>query len=136
MYLSTFIISCKIQNALEFFGRFQGRSDLLAYAAEKGIPVTQTKAKPWSTDENMFHISYEAGILEDPNTTPPDDMWKLTRSLVSASPDGPETIEIVFEKGVPVALNLANGKSMYMQLFFLLSRTALKHNSINVFVIQ
>ena len=52
----------------EFYERFAGRSDLLEYAASKGIPVTQTKAKPWSTDENLFHISYEAGILEDPNT--------------------------------------------------------------------
>ena len=62
----------------EFYERFQGRSDLLAYAEAKNIPVTQTKAKPWSTDENLYHISYEAGILEDPAHTPPKDMWKLT----------------------------------------------------------
>ena len=48
----------------KFYQRFAGRSDLLEYAASKGIPVAQTKAKPWSTDENLFHISYEAGILE------------------------------------------------------------------------
>merc|ERR1712230_322793 len=52
-----------------FYERFAGRSALLNYAAEKGIPVVQTAAKPWSTDENLFHISYEAGILEDPDTT-------------------------------------------------------------------
>ena len=50
--------------SLEFYTRFGGRQDLLKYAAEKKIPVTQTADKPWSTDENMFHISYEAGMLE------------------------------------------------------------------------
>ncbi|KAJ8652460.1 argininosuccinate synthase [Lichtheimia ornata] len=84
-----------------FFNRFAGRKDLLAYAAEKGIPVVQTAAKPWSTDENLFHISYEAGILEDPNVTPPKDMWKLTVDPEDA-PNTPERITITFEKGIPV----------------------------------
>lgn len=87
----------------EFYNRFPGRQALLAYAAEKQIPVQQTAAKPWSTDENMFHISYEAGILEDPNTTPPDDMWKLTRSIDEA-PSEPERISIEFKTGLPVKL--------------------------------
>lgn len=55
------------------------------YAAEKGIPVFQTAAKPWSTDENLYHISFEAGILEDPAVTPPVDMWKLTVDPEKAS---------------------------------------------------
>ncbi|KAI7847430.1 argininosuccinate synthase [Circinella umbellata] len=84
-----------------FFNRFAGRKDLLAFAAEKGIPVVQTAAKPWSTDENLFHISYEAGILEDPNVTPPKDMWKLTVDPEEA-PNTPERITITFEKGIPV----------------------------------
>ncbi|KAI9250582.1 argininosuccinate synthase [Phascolomyces articulosus] len=84
-----------------FFNRFAGRKDLLAFAAEKGIPVVQTAAKPWSTDENLFHISYEAGILEDPNVTPPKDMWKLTVDPEDA-PNTPERITITFEKGIPV----------------------------------
>jgi argininosuccinate synthase len=63
--------------------------------------VQQTAAKPWSTDENLFHISYEAGILEDPNTTPPADMWKLTKSP-EAAPDAPETLTIEFKTGLPV----------------------------------
>eukprot|EP00158_Paraphelidium_tribonemae_P003482 Partr_v1_DN26157_c0_g1_i2_m10392 putative argininosuccinate synthase len=87
-----------------FFQRFVGRSQLIEYAASKGIPVTQTKAKPWSTDENLFHISYEAGILEDPDTAPPADMWKLTRGLQEASPDGPEMVELHFDKGLPSLL--------------------------------
>ncbi|AOA63218.1 Argininosuccinate synthase [Komagataella phaffii CBS 7435] len=91
----------------EFFERFAGRNDLLNYAAEKDIPVAQTKAKPWSTDENMAHISFEAGILEDPNTTPPKDMWKLTVDPEDA-PDKPEFFDVHFEKGKPVKLVLEN----------------------------
>lgn len=87
----------------EFFNRFVGRNDLLQYAEEKDIPVSQTKAKPWSTDENLAHISYEAGILEDPDVTPPKDMWKLTVDPLDA-PDKPEDFTILFEKGNPVKI--------------------------------
>jgi argininosuccinate synthase len=59
----------------KFIERFQGRNDLLAYAEEKGIPVTSTKAKPYSMDDNLTHCSYESGQLEDPSQPPPDDMW-------------------------------------------------------------
>ncbi len=86
-----------------FFERFAGRKDLLAYAEEKNIPVTQTTAKPWSTDENLAHISFEAGILEDPDTTPPKDMWKLTVDPLDA-PNTPEDFTVFFEKGKPVKL--------------------------------
>ncbi|KAF8477200.1 argininosuccinate synthase [Kalaharituber pfeilii] len=93
----------------EFYNRFQGRNDLLDYAAEKGVPVSQTKAKPWSMDENMAHCSYEAGILEDPNMTPPVDMWKLTIDPTKA-PDHPEEFTVHFEKGIPVKLEYEKGK--------------------------
>jgi argininosuccinate synthase len=59
----------------EFFERFEGRQALLDYAAEKGIPVTSTKAKPYSMDDNIAHCSYESGQLEDPSQPPPVDMW-------------------------------------------------------------
>ncbi|QLQ80330.1 hypothetical protein HG537_0D03310 [Torulaspora globosa] len=88
----------------EFFERFAGRKDLLDYAAEKGIPVAQTKAKPWSTDENQAHISYEAGILEDPDTTPPKDMWKLIVDPQDA-PDTPQDLQIEFSRGLPVKVS-------------------------------
>ncbi|ORY69126.1 argininosuccinate synthetase [Leucosporidium creatinivorum] len=84
-----------------FYNRFAGRGALLEYAAQKNIPVFQTAAKPWSTDENLHHISYEAGILEDPDTTPPADMWKLTKDL-KATPSEPERLSITFKKGIPV----------------------------------
>ncbi|KAK1486716.1 argininosuccinate synthase [Colletotrichum cuscutae] len=84
-----------------FFNRFQGRNDLLDYAAEKGIPVTSTKAKPYSMDDNFAHCSYEAGMLEDPDVTPPEDMWTKTVSPLKA-PDTPLDITIHFDKGIPV----------------------------------
>ncbi|QPG94039.1 hypothetical protein C2857_004258 [Epichloe festucae Fl1] len=84
-----------------FYQRFQGRNDLLDYAAEKGIPVTSTKAKPYSMDDNLAHCSYEAGMLEDPNVTPPEDMWTRTVSPLKA-PDTPLDITVHFDKGLPI----------------------------------
>lgn len=83
---------------------FKGRSDLIAYAREHDIPVTATQAKPYSTDANLMHISYEGGILEDPWAAPPEDIFQLTRSPENAKPDA-ESVEISFEKGEPVAIN-------------------------------
>ena len=112
----------------EFYDRFPGRSALLQYAAEKGIPVTQTQSKPWSTDENLFHISYEAGILEDPNTTPPADMWKLTNSPQKA-PEEPEDITIEFAQGLPVKLNVAKtGKTHTDKVDVFVTLNALARN--------
>ncbi|KAL9627985.1 MAG: hypothetical protein Q9204_006195 [Flavoplaca sp. TL-2023a] len=80
-----------------------GRNSLLEYASQQGIPVTSTKSKPWSMDENLAHCSYEAGILEDPNTTPPADMWKLTVDPKEA-PDEEELFTVEFKKGTPSKL--------------------------------
>ncbi|KAG1746625.1 argininosuccinate synthetase [Suillus paluster] len=112
----------------EFYNRFPGRQALLAYAAEKQIPVQQTAAKPWSTDENLFHISYEAGILEDPNTTPPEDMWKLTAPLQDA-PEEPEQLSIEFKAGLPVKVVIANQAPLTdpVDIFLALNAVARKH---------
>lgn len=91
-----------------FYHKFKGRQDLLDYAAANGIPVTSTKSKPWSMDENLAHCSYEAGILEDPNITPPEDMWKLTVDPTKA-PNEPEDFILTFEKGLPVKLVYDHG---------------------------
>ena len=82
----------------------KGREDCVAYAAEHGIPVPVSRDKPYSTDANLFHISYEGGVLEDPWAAPPDDMWTLTADPERA-PDEPEEVEVSFEAGNPVALN-------------------------------
>jgi argininosuccinate synthase len=83
---------------------FKGRNDLIAYAREKHIPVTVTKEKPYSSDRNLFHISFEGGILEDPWMEPPEDMFCLTVSPEKA-PDGPAYIEIEFSDGNPIGVN-------------------------------
>ena len=87
---------------------FKGRNDLIEYAKAHGIPVPVTKEKPYSSDANLLHISYEGGILEDPWKEPPDDIFSMTVSP-EAAPDTPTYIEIEFEKGNPVAVN---GKKM------------------------
>jgi argininosuccinate synthase len=118
----------RLTGALEFYNRFAGRSALLEYASEKQIPVQQTAAKPWSTDENLFHISYEAGILEDPNTTPPADMWKLTTDPERA-PDAPERLTIEFKLGLPVRVSVAGGKDVTgaVEIFMALNALGRKH---------
>ena len=83
---------------------FKGRSDLIAYAKQHNIPVSATHEKPYSTDANLMHISYEGGILEDPWAAPPEDIFQLTRSPEGAK-DQAEHFEISFAKGEPVALN-------------------------------
>jgi argininosuccinate synthase len=80
------------------------RGKLIDYAARHGIPVPVTKAKPYSMDRNLFHISYEGGILEDPWSEPPADMFVWTRAPEQA-PDRPEYVEIEYVRGDPVALN-------------------------------
>jgi argininosuccinate synthase len=83
---------------------FKGRTDLIAYAAEHNIPVTATASKPYSTDRNLMHISYEGGILEDPWREPPADIFQLTKAPEEAKGE-PEYIEIGFERGEPVSVN-------------------------------
>jgi argininosuccinate synthase len=81
-----------------------GRADLMHYAQQRGIPVPVTKEAPYSTDANLFHISYEGGILEDPWAPPLADMFRLTANPVDA-PDDPEEVVIGFEHGDPVSIN-------------------------------
>jgi argininosuccinate synthase len=87
---------------------FDSRKSLINYAKKHGIPVPVTKKKPYSTDRNLFHISYEGGILEDPWAEPPDNMFTLTNSPEKA-PSRPVYLEIGFHKGNPVTVN---GKKM------------------------
>ncbi|MGC9196878.1 MAG: argininosuccinate synthase [Syntrophobacteraceae bacterium] len=82
----------------------KSRSDLIAFAKKHSIPVPVTKAKPYSSDRNMLHISYEGGILEDPWLEPDPGMFVMTVDPEQA-PDKPEIIEIDYERGNPVAVN-------------------------------
>ncbi|MBI4610584.1 MAG: argininosuccinate synthase [Candidatus Rokubacteria bacterium] len=80
------------------------RSALLDFAQRHDIPVPVTAERPYSTDRNLFHISYEGGILEDPWAEPPEKMFLLTNSP-EAAPDVPVYVEIDFEAGNPVAVD-------------------------------
>jgi argininosuccinate synthase len=80
------------------------RTVLMEFAQKHGIPVPTTQKKPYSTDRNLLHISYEGGILEDPWSEPDEDIYTLTASPMDA-PNEPERIEISFEGGDPVAVN-------------------------------
>lgn len=82
----------------------RGRADCVRYAEEHNIPVPVTAEKPYSVDANLFHISYEGGVLEDPWTAPPKGMWTLTTDPEDA-PDEPEIVEVTFEAGNAVAVN-------------------------------
>lgn len=83
---------------------FKGREDLLKYAERHGIPVPVSKKKPYSSDENLWHISHEGGILEELEKPVPEDVYTWTVSPKKA-PSRPEAVEIGFEKGRPVAVN-------------------------------
>lgn len=83
---------------------FKGRTELIDYAEGHGIHVTATRERPYSSDRNLFHISFEGGILEDPWIEPPEEMFVLTVSPEKA-PNKPTYVEIDFKGGNPVAIN-------------------------------
>ncbi|MCZ6559002.1 MAG: argininosuccinate synthase [SAR324 cluster bacterium] len=91
-----------------FFNAYPGRTELIAYAELHGIPVKATLHKPWSSDENLMHISFEAGMLEDPAQAPRPDMFELTTDPADA-PNQAQQLLIDFEVGLPVAVD---GKRM------------------------
>jgi argininosuccinate synthase len=85
----------------EFYNRFKGRVDLFEYAEKHGIPLPVTREKPWSMDANLMHVSYESGILEQPNTEAPESIFQMTAAS-KTWPDTPDKLEIEFKNGVPV----------------------------------
>ncbi len=82
----------------------QSRTDCMNYACDHGIPIPVTAEKPYSIDRNIWHISFEGGILEDPDREPEKDMFRLTVDPLDA-PDQPEEVTISFEQGIPYAVN-------------------------------
>ena len=88
----------------EFYQRYPGRAQLIEYAQQNGIPVKATAEQPWSTDENLMHISFESGMLEDPWQEPKEEMFELSQSPKNA-PDLEQILTIDFEEGLPVRLD-------------------------------
>ena len=82
----------------------RSRQDAIDYAAEFGVPVTATAEKIYSRDRNLWHLSHEGGVLEDPWNEPEESMFELSASP-EAAPDAPEYLMVGFEQGVPVAVN-------------------------------
>jgi len=110
----------------EWLDEFKGRTDMINYAKKEKIPIDVNLKKPYSTDENLLHISYESGILEDTKNKPSQDMFKLTKSPQDAVDKATE-IAIEFEKGIPVkVMNLTDKKEITgsLNLFLYLNKLA------------
>lgn len=88
----------------EFLKQFPGRQEMIVFAEKNGIPVKATANRPWSSDENLLHISFEAGMLEDPWEKPLPEMFELSVDPKKA-PDASVEVLIDFERGLPVAVN-------------------------------
>ncbi|KAI5917068.1 argininosuccinate synthase [Camillea tinctor] len=120
----------------EFIERFQGRNDLLKFAAENNIPVSSTPKAPWSMDDNIVHCSYEAGVLEDPDKTPPKELWTRTIDPVDA-PSEPQEFSVHFKKGVPVKVVTGNTVATdSVELFKLLNKIGHDHGVGRVDIVE
>ena len=97
----------------EFSNQFKGRNDLLNYAEKWKIPITASKGKPYSEDENLIHISHEAGILEDPSKRPDPSVFSLTEDI-SNTPDEETKLEIKFKDGIPISVSNLVDSSSYV----------------------
>ncbi|MEM8833466.1 MAG: argininosuccinate synthase, partial [Pseudomonadota bacterium] len=113
----------------EFLNRFRGREDMLNYADQYDIPVTATRSKPYSEDENLLHISHEAGVLEDPSTVCDESVYSITTAPEDA-PDTADIIEISFKDGIPTkVVNTTDGTTQTdpLDLFLYLNELGGKH---------
>lgn len=110
-----------------FLTRFKGRTDMLNYADQHGIPVKASRSKPYSEDDNLLHISHEAGILEDPNAPCDEDVYSRTASIKDA-PNEPDLLTITFAQGIPVKVQ-NGGESLTgaLKIFEYLNKLGTKH---------
>ena len=114
----------------EFLNQFKGRQDLLDYAEQWDIPVTASKKRPFSEDENLMHISHDAGVLEDPTYRPEESVFSRTKALDKA-PDNESLVEITFSNGLPVQVvnqNDGTTKTDPLEQFIYLNELGSKHS--------
>jgi len=107
----------------EFLDEFKGRTDMLMYAAQKNIPVKASLSKPYSEDDNLMHISHEAGVLEDPKYKPEKDMF-VKMVLPQDAPDKETRIAIHFKNGIAIKVenyNTLTVKTEPLELFMYLN---------------
>ncbi len=113
----------------EFLARFRGRTDMIQYAEQHGIPIKASRSKPYSEDDNLLHISHEAGILEDPNAICSEEVYSRT-ATIETSPNVADIIAITFKDGNPVKVeNKTDGRieSKPLELFMYLNELGTKH---------
>lgn len=111
----------------EFLDQFKGRTDLMNYCAEHNIPIDASPKSPYSMDENLYHISYESGVLEDPNHFPMKDMYRMTLDPTDAA-DQPEHVTVTFRDGIPVKLKTDTGEvTEPLELFKTCNELGRKH---------
>ncbi len=121
-----------------FLARFRGRSDMISYATEWGVPVKATTDKLYSEDENLMHISHEAGILEDPGFRPPETVYSMTCSPRSA-PDEETLLRLDFKDGLPVRVtNLDDGtvREAPLELFLYLNEMGARNGIGRVDIVE
>ena len=112
-----------------FLDKFKGRQDLIDYATKWNIPITVSKKRPYSEDENLMHISHEAGMLEDPNYRPEELVFSHTSSIKD-SPNSEEIVIISFKDGVPIKVKNESKKiekTDSLELFLYLNKLGSKH---------
>ncbi len=88
----------------EFYSVIKGRKEAISYAKKHNIKIAATSSEPWSSDDNLYHISFEAGILENPEQKPPEKMFQYSTSILK-SPNKITPINLEFQKGIPVKIN-------------------------------
>lgn len=111
----------------EFLARFRGRTDMIQYAEQHGIPIKASRSKPYSEDDNLLHISHEAGILEDPNAVCAEDVYSRTATIETA-PNVADIISIMFKDGNPVkVVSDEKTETDPLKLFVLLNELGTKH---------
>lgn len=111
----------------------RSRKDALDYASEFDVPVTHTEKDIYSRDRNIYHISHEGGLLEDPWNEPEESMYQLSMSPEQA-PDEPVYLELSFEQGEPVSLN--GDRMNPVELFSRLNKLAGEHGIGRVDVVE
>lgn len=111
----------------EFLARFRGRTDMIQYAEQHGIPIKASRSKPYSEDDNLLHISHEAGILEDPNAVCAEEVYSRTATIETA-PNVADIISITFKDGNPVKISSDDRtETDPLKLFMYLNELGTKH---------